>query len=167
MLREATLCFPVRGHPPAQVLLGLKKTGLGAGKLNGFGGKLEPGETAAEAAARELREESGVQAHGLQPMAHLTFYFPARPEWDQIVHVFLAHQWEGEPVESREMRPEWFEASAIPFDRMWADDAHWLPLVLQGQMVRAAFTFQADNEAVAAAEIRPWRPDDASPKGES
>ena len=43
-----------------RVLLGMKKRGFGVGKWNGFGGKLEPGETVVEAAARELEEESGL-----------------------------------------------------------------------------------------------------------
>lgn len=32
------------------VLLGMKKRGFGAGKWNGFGGKVQPGETIEEAA---------------------------------------------------------------------------------------------------------------------
>ena len=44
----------------SRVLLGLKKRGFGAGKWNGFGGKLEPGETVVEAAAREVKEECGL-----------------------------------------------------------------------------------------------------------
>ena len=42
-----------------RVLLGMKKRGFGVGKWNGFGGKLEPGETVLEAAAREVKEECG------------------------------------------------------------------------------------------------------------
>lgn len=38
-----------------KVLLGLKKRGLGVDKWNGFGGKLEPGETIEEAAKREMQ----------------------------------------------------------------------------------------------------------------
>lgn len=34
------------------ILLGLKKRGFGEGKWNGFGGKVEPGETIHQAAAR-------------------------------------------------------------------------------------------------------------------
>lgn len=35
--------------------------------------------------------------------------------------VFTSHGFTGQPQESDEMRPEWFEASmdAIPFDQMW------------------------------------------------
>jgi len=40
----------------SRILLGMKKRGLGIGKWNGFGGKLEPGESIEAAAARELHE---------------------------------------------------------------------------------------------------------------
>ena len=36
----------------SQVLLGFKKRGLGVGKWNGFGGKVEIGETSIQAAVR-------------------------------------------------------------------------------------------------------------------
>src|ERR1700722_6338006 len=42
-----------------ELLLGLKKTGFGAGKFVGPGGHIEPGETPAEAAVRGGHEESG------------------------------------------------------------------------------------------------------------
>lgn len=37
---------------PGKVLLGMKKRGFGAGKWNGFGGKVNPGETIEDAARR-------------------------------------------------------------------------------------------------------------------
>lgn len=155
-MQDATLVFLVRGNPRAEILLGLKKTGLGAGKWNGFGGKVEPNESVVGAAARELREECGieVQARDLQAVARIEFYFPHKREWDQIVHVFVVHAWQGEPTESREMMPRWFAANALPYDTMWADDVHWLPLVLQGKHVEAKFTFKADNETVDTAEVQ-------------
>lgn len=154
-MQKATLVFLLRGNPPTEILLGLKKSGLGEGKWNGFGGKVEPNESVASAAARELREECGIEVdtQDLQPVARIEFYFPYKPEWDQIVDAFIAHAWRGEPSESREMIPRWFDVGAIPYDTMWADDVRWLPLVLQGKRVEAKFTFQADNETVDAAEI--------------
>jgi len=149
----------IKGNPVSQVLLGYKKVGFAQGKLNGFGGKVEAGETIEQATVRELEEEAGVRVaeHDLSEMAHLTFFFPARPEWDQVVHVFLARRWESEPVESNEMRPAWYRASEIPFTDMWQDDSHWLPCVLAGQRVRAWFTFKDDNETVAEAQVEEWQ----------
>jgi 8-oxo-dGTP pyrophosphatase MutT (NUDIX family) len=44
------------------MLLGMKRRGFGAGKLNGFGGKLEGDETPLQCAHRELEEEACVRA---------------------------------------------------------------------------------------------------------
>lgn len=157
-MRQATLCFPLPGHPSNRVLLGYKKAGFGAGRYNGFGGKVQAGETVAAAAARELTEEAGIRVldRCLRQVAHLTFQFPAMPAWNQVVHVFVATEWEGQPVESREMVPHWFAVSDIPFERMWADDRHWLPRILAGERIRARFVFREDNESIAESEIETW-----------
>jgi len=156
--RNATLCIPVRGDPPSEVLLGLKKAGFGAGKYTGFGGKVEFKETVIQAAARELEEESGLQVseQNLQLMGLLLFLFPAQPEWSQAVHVFLVRTWEGVPQESVEMVPAWFAVNEIPFGRMWQDGAHWLPPILAGERIRARFLFHEDNETIESLEIESW-----------
>lgn len=154
-MRDATLVFLVKGEPPGEILLGLKKAGFAQGKINGFGGKVHQGEPIAQAAARELEEEAGIRVleQDLEKMARLTFTFPVKPEWDQVVHVFLARKWEGEPTESVEMRPAWYKVDEIPFSSMWQDDPHWLPRVLAGEHLNASFTFQADNETVQALKV--------------
>lgn len=155
---EATLCLLVRGNPPNQILLGLKKLGLGAGKYGGFGGKIEAGETVTMAAVRELEEETGIKVleRDLQRMGHLTFMFPAKPDWSQVVHVFLVRKWDGNPLESTEMIPAWFTIEDIPFPQMWQDVYHWLPRILTGERIRASFTFREDNETIDELEIEPW-----------
>ena len=54
-MRDTTLCFPVDGK--GRILLGRKKRGFGFSKWNGFGGKIEPGETPQQALMREIKEE--------------------------------------------------------------------------------------------------------------
>src|SRR5512136_1606222 len=159
MVRDATLIFLIKGNPIHEILLGYKKAGFAQGKVNGFGGKVEGGETIEQATVRELEEESGVKVaeRDLAKMARLTFTFPARPDWDQVVHVFLVRQWQGEPVESDEMQPAWYKVSEIPFADMWQDDPHWLPRVLAGQRIQAWFTFGDDNETVVEARVQEWR----------
>ena len=153
---DSTLCLPVRGDPPTEVLLGLKKAGFGAGKVTGFGGKVERGETVVGAAQRELTEEAGLSAdeHGLHPTGRLTFSFPARPSWSQVVHVFLVASWDGTPIESDEMRPAWFRVDGLPFARMWQDAPYWLPRILAGERLDLAFVFQDDNENIEKIEER-------------
>lgn len=119
----------------------MKKRGFGAGRWNGTGGKVEKGEGVAEAAARETQEEIGVRVGKLKKAAELEFNFKHNPAWDQLVHVYLCEEWTGEPRESEEMAPKWFGVKEIPFQEMWVDDPHWLPLVLEGKKVKASFTF--------------------------
>ncbi|UEL29898.1 8-oxo-dGTP diphosphatase [Pseudarthrobacter sp. L1SW] len=149
------LCFLLRevdGAP--QVLLGLKKTGFGRGKIVGIGGHVEAGETDADAVIREVREEADVRLRheDLRDAGVVRFVFPARPEWDMDTRLFTARSWEGEPTESIEIAPAWFDAAALPVDRMWQDADHWLPVVLEGGRVNILVTMDNDNEAVASSE---------------
>ncbi len=128
-----------------EILLGLKKKGFGSGKINGFGGKPEPGETMLDCVLRETQEEAGVKLDNPYLVAVLDFFFVHKPEWNQQVHVFRSHSYSGEPSESEEMAPQTFLQQEIPYGRMWVDDKYWMPLVLAGKKVRAKFTFAEDG----------------------
>jgi len=158
-LTSTCLCLLTRtvGDGTREVLLGRKKTGLGTGKIVGLGGHVEPGESAAEAAAREAKEESGicVTQGSLALAAHVTFLFPAHPSWDMYAEIFTTTDWAGEPAETQEIRPQWFPVAALPFDQMWDDAPRWLPRVLAGERLRATFSYADDNETVTAATITP------------
>jgi 8-oxo-dGTP diphosphatase len=157
-MQEMTLCFLARGNPPEEILLGVKRAGFGEGKVTGFGGKVEDGETTALAAVRELREEIGIQVRekDLLKVAQLQFIFPARPAWDQAVHVFLVVRWQGKIAESMEMAPLWCGVNDIPYARMWDDATYWLPRVVAGERMKARFIFRDDNETVANTMIETW-----------
>jgi 8-oxo-dGTP diphosphatase len=141
-----------------QVLLGLKKTGLGTGKIVGLGGHVEDGETPGEAAAREVKEEAGISVapEALIEVAFITFLFPVRPQWDMTVNVFTSAEWAGHAIATTEISPYWFPASALPLERMWDDARHWLPRVLNGERLRATFSYAGDCETVAVARIDAW-----------
>jgi 8-oxo-dGTP diphosphatase len=140
------------GDGEPEVLLGRKKTGFGRGKIVALGGHVEEGETPAEAAAREVKEESGIRvlAGALTAAADLTFLFPARRDWDMTVAIFTADVWSGEAAESDEIVPQWFKVAALPYHLMWDDAPLWLPRVLAGERLRATFSYAADNETVAS-----------------
>lgn len=67
--------------------------------------------------------------------------------------MFVAKQWKGDPCESDEMLPQWFHTKEIPFDKMWIDDEHWLPLVLDKKKVKAEFTFTSDGSQILDKKI--------------
>ncbi len=137
MVKTLTLCV-VRND--THILLGMKKRGFGEGRWNGFGGKVQLGETIEEAARRELREECGLEADALEKRGILTFEMATSEEILEI-HVYAVVSYRGEVVESEEMRPAWFRLTDIPFDQMWPDDRHWLPRFLEGESVHGKFYF--------------------------
>ncbi|WP_394829578.1 YbaK/EbsC family protein [Pendulispora albinea] len=136
----SALLFVVRG---GQVLLIRKKRGLGAGKINAPGGRLEPGETPADAAVRETREEVGVVPSAVRERGELRFQFT--DGYKLQCFVFSADDCEGEPVETDEALPIWTRLNAIPYDEMWADDREWLPLMLSGRRFFACSIFDGER----------------------
>jgi 8-oxo-dGTP pyrophosphatase MutT (NUDIX family) len=152
-MRQTTLCFLITKN---QILLATKKTGMGIGNLNGCGGKVEAHKTIESAAARETEEEVGVRVRveDLEKVATIRFYFPEKTDWNQEMHVFFARRWDGVPVETPEMRPEWVSLEQIPYNRMWADDIYWLPRVLAGEKIEAEFYFKENNKDIEKYEVR-------------
>jgi len=132
-----TLCM-VHQHP--RVLLGMKKRGFGAGRWNGFGGKLAEGETIEDAALREIVEEVGITPKSLEKRGIIEFEFKGTPGILEV-HIFHVDSFRGEPHESEEMKPQWFHVNDIPFHDMWPDDIHWMPLFLEGRRFRGRFLF--------------------------
>ena len=149
MKKILTLVIVCRGD---SVLLGMKKRGFGEGLWNGFGGKVEIGETIEEAARRELEEEAGLIAGQLSPVGILQFTFACEPK-ELEVHVFKADAYIGEPTETEEMRAAWFLHNEIPFADMWADDVHWVPLLLSGRLFKGHFHFDAPSSLEHRAKI--------------
>lgn len=144
---EATLLFVVRA---GRVLLIRKKRGLGAGKLNAPGGKVDPGETPREAAIREFEEEVGARPHDPEKVGELAFHVV---EGDAIrIHVFRSDDVEGEPVETAEAVPIWRDRDEIPYDDMWEDDRYWLPLLLERRRFHVRTLF--DGDRLLGVEVR-------------
>ena len=156
-MRQATLCFLVKeGKDRKDVLLAMKKRGFGVGKWNGVGGKidLEKGDKNIEdTAIRETEEEIGVKIKNLERVALLRFSFPYNKNWNQDVHVFLVGKWEGDPKESEEMSPKWFQVDSLPLEKMWDDDKFWVSRVLSGEKLKAEFVFK-EGEKIKSHNIK-------------
>ena len=125
-----------------EILLGLKKRKFGKGKWNGVGGKVDPGETIDQTAVRETLEEILVKAIDYQKVGELVFtYFYTGKKEELEVHFYTCTKWDGEPAETEEMLPRWFKTDEIPFDKMFADDIYWMPLLLAGKKFRGYCDF--------------------------
>lgn len=144
-MKKATICFCVKDD---QVLLGMKKYDFGEGKWNGFGGKVKEGETSVQAAVRELEEESCLvsEAEDMEKVAVVKFSFEGVPKFE--CDVFLTSKWQGEPTETKEMRPQWFPIKDVPYDEMWVADAKWIPLILRREKIEAEVDFNEEGTAV-------------------
>lgn len=137
---RATILFVVRD---GQILLIRKKRGLGAGKVNGPGGRIEPSETPLEGAVREVQEELLVTPTGVRPAGSLRFQFV--DGFSMSVRVFIASGCEGEAQETDEALPMWTSTDAVPYSEMWPDDAYWLPLMLKGARFEGRFLLDGDT----------------------
>lgn len=137
---RGTLLFVVRNQ---RILLIHKKRGLGAGKINGPGGRLDDGESPQECALREVHEEIGVHPRGTRPSGQLFFQFV--DGYSIHVWVFRADDFEGELIETDEARPFWVDLEEIPYDSMWSDDEIWFPWMLTERPFVGRFLFDGDR----------------------
>lgn len=140
-----TLCL-VYKHP--KLLLGMKKRGFGEGRWNGYGGKVNPDETIEESMIREMQEESGITPTKFEKRGVLYFEFQEIPEQIYEVNLFAIHEYEGEPIETEEMKPQWFDVNELPWNEMWADDIHWYPLFLEGKKFKGNFLFDGQEKVI-------------------
>ena len=147
---KLTLCIPIKNN---KVLLGMKKRGFGAGRWNGFGGKMEEGETIEQATLRELYEEVGIKDGKLNKVGVLDFSFRNDEKKVLEVHIFKLTDFREEPRETEEMKPQWFFLNEIPFSQMWSDDKFWFPFLLNGKLFKGEFMFDRPSNAEYSAEI--------------
>lgn len=154
-MKPTTLGFPIDGN--GNILLGRKRRGFGADKYNGFGGKVQDGEIFRDCMVRELFEEVSLVAdpNHLDAVALFDFVFPAAPELTHIGYVYMISQYEGLPLMSEEMEPQWFAIRDIPYESMWKGDRVWLPELFKGHRLKGVITFADDNEAVDHMWLQP------------
>lgn len=154
---QATLLFVVQRE---LILLIRKKRGLGAGKINGPGGRLDPLESPRDCAIRETQEELAITPIQPQEVGSLSFVFV--DGYSVQVSVFMANRFTGAPTETEEAAPIWTPISKIPYDQMWEDDRLWLPMALKGERFEGRMVFDDDRLLDYA-----LRPQEAGTKGAS
>ncbi|KAI8343633.1 NUDIX hydrolase domain-like protein [Chlamydoabsidia padenii] len=149
--KPLTLVFAI-DQQKNKILLGMKKRGFGMNKYNGFGGKLEPGETILEAAHRELTEEAMIEAQDMDKIGLNLFTFENDPVALEV-HVYKVTRFTGTPTETEEMRPEWFDYNEIPYPQMWSDDEQWLPYALDNKYFLGEFHFAKDQKTILGQKL--------------
>ncbi len=142
---EATLCFPIRGD---EVLLAEKQRKIGAGFLNGFGGRVEASDIDIWGTnIRETEEEVGIRIKTTQKLGEITFHNPSEDEIlrKMVVHIFAATEWDGEPIETDEMKKiDWYKIADLDYDRFLPADRLFLPIILKGICVKGLIEYNDD-----------------------
>lgn len=137
-----TVCLLIKGD---QICLPMKKRGHGVGKLNGTGGKPEKNETLENCVKRETKEELEIELIDITKVAEIEF-INQNEKSHHYCTAYISRNWIGEPIETEEMKPQWCPTDNIPFDLMWSADRIWIPLVLDGQLIKATFEYsEGDN----------------------
>ncbi len=137
------LVFLTRGD---EVLLlhGAPDKKLWAGKYNGLGGHIEPGETPHRAAIREVEEEAGLTLTALTLRAIVHVTLASAP--GVLFFVFTGAAPPGELHASTEGAPVWVARSDIAKLPLVEDLPELLPRVLEpGPLIYGHYTFSADG----------------------
>jgi 8-oxo-dGTP diphosphatase len=140
-MKLATLCYLKQSGSTLMIHRIKKQNDMHAGKWNGLGGKLEPGETPEECAIREIREESGLLVSNPLLKGFLTFpLFAADEDW--YAFVFLVRQFEGRLIESQEGILRWVSDQELLDLELWAGDRIFLPWLERPGFFSGKFIYQ-------------------------
>ena len=151
-----TLIFPVRD---GEVLLAEKTRKIGKGFLNGYGGGVEPGESARACAVREFGEETGGAQIVEQDLRKVGIVHFKNNKSDgsifvATIHVYTVSSWTGDIVSTEEMiHPQWYPITTIAEQKLLPADRFWLPRMLQGEKAVAWAEYTPYQEALVG-EVR-------------
>lgn len=151
-----TNCFLVKTNNKGsitQICLAMKKRGFGQGMWNGSGGKPNSNETIDDAARREVQEELRVKVKKLEKRGEILFVL-RKENKTVLMHTFLVTDWDKDPAETEEMKPQWFQINSVPYSDMWASDKEWLPSILAGKKIIAKYTYAQEGGDVETRELQ-------------
>jgi 8-oxo-dGTP diphosphatase len=141
-MKLATLCYLKRAGKTLMVHRTKKAGDMHAGKWNGLGGKLEPGETPEECALREIQEESGLTVTSPELKGLLTFPAFSNDE-DWYAFVFVAREFEGELIDSPEGVLRWIDDAELLNLNLWDGDRIFLPWLERAGFFSGKFVYRS------------------------
>lgn len=136
-----------------QIWLAEKKRNFGTGKLNGYGGKVQSGETITKCILRELEEETSLNLdeNEIVYLGYIDYHDLDRKE-RRIVYIYTTIATDKCPTESEEMgNPKKYTLKGVPYQNMWPDTIFWLHLVFNQRFFKIKFVLK--NKAVKKACI--------------
>ncbi len=147
---ETTICHIIRGN---ELLLIQAARGIGRGKWNAPGGKIDPGETPEQCAIREVGEETGLKVTDLVLHGELWFYKDGQTEAWIHTYLFSTKKFSGTPHSTEEGEVRWADSSAVDYNQMWPDDIVWWHLMLDGRKFDGKFYFDEQASKLLTCEI--------------
>lgn len=140
VMKLATLCY-VRHNGKTLMLHRIKKANdMHAGKWNGLGGKLLPGETPEQCAIREVQEESGLTL--IDPVLRGIITFPGfNNDEDWYCFLFIGQAFTGELIDSPEGVLAWIDDAALPDLNLWEGDRIFIPWLDTDAFFSGRFTY--------------------------
>lgn len=145
-MKLATLCYIQKDGKTLMLHRIKKDNDIHAGKWNGLGGKLDPGESPEACVIREVREESGLQI--VQPRYHGLLVFADFKSEDWYVWVFSASQFSGQLIsaaDSREGQLEWIADEQVAALNLWPSDLVFLPWLKTDKIFSARFQYDGEK----------------------
>ncbi len=140
-MKLATLCYIRKNHHTLMVHRIKKENDMHAGKWNGLGGKLEPGETPEDCARREIREEAGLTVKNLILKGLITFPGFANDE-DWYTFLFVSDDFTGELIDSPEGRLQWILDEELLDLNLWPGDRIFIPWLDQPGFFSGKFVYK-------------------------
>lgn len=143
-MKLATLVYLKRGGQTLMIHRVKKARDIHEGKWNGLGGKLEPGESPEACAAREVREESGLEIGSLRYGGLLVFAGFKSDDW--YVWVYTTDDFSGEIGESNEGKLQWVADGDLRSLPLWPSDHLFLDWLDAGKIFSARFAYNEHDE---------------------
>lgn len=113
--------------------------GINKGFLNFPGGKKEANESMLDCVIRESMEETG-----LKPLNPVEVGYVEFPSKEFYVTIFYSTEFEGKLADNgAEVDVFWQDKNQIPYNKMRAADADFVPLVMAGKPVRRQYFYDA------------------------
>lgn len=139
-----TVCYLKRQNQTLLLHRVKKEKDINGGKWIGVGGKFEAGESAEECAIREIKEETGYEAHTLKLHGFVMFPGLYYGE-DEGMFVFTCDDFSGEMHECDEGVLKWIDDEKILSLPMWQGDYHFFEWIEDHQFHSAKIVYDGDE----------------------
>ena len=126
---HTTLCYPIKNAQYLMLHRVKKELDANRDKWIGIGGKFLEGESPEECLLREVKEETGLTLTEWRYRGIVTF---VSDRWEgEYMHLFTAHDWQGEIAPCDEGELSWVDIDAVSSLPIWEGDKIFLRLLAE------------------------------------